>query len=248
MYLIYAVAMVLLHPKYIYPFGSDPFVDPAFATHVLDDTQAHLHLSDGDTDGLAILYFMGNGGSLAYFGAHLSVHRDAGHRVAALAYPGGGGIPGNPSETVLKAQALDSYDWLVARHEGPIAVHGYSLGTGLALHVGANRDVNGIVLEAPYTRLCDLMMRASWLPACYIPGIQRWNSTSYVDQIEAPVLVLHGTEDDLIPITYGQKLVTGLLEAGQEVVFVPLAGANHHNTLHHPDYVKQFDDFLTNLP
>ncbi len=248
MYFIYAVAMVLFHPKFIYPFGPDPFVDPAFATHVLDDTQAHLHVTEEDTDGLAVLYFMGNGGSLAYFGAHLSVHTDAGHRVAALAYPGGGGIPGNPSETLLKAQALDSYDWLAAQHEGPIAVHGYSLGTGLALHVAANRDVAGIILDAPYARMCELMTRAAWLPACYLPGVQRWNSLVYADQIDAPVLVFHGTADDLIPVEAGQKLVASMLDAGKGVSYVALEGANHHNILRHPGYVTQFDDFLSNLP
>jgi dipeptidyl aminopeptidase/acylaminoacyl peptidase len=188
---------------------------------------------------------MGNGGSLAFFGAHLSVHLDAGRQVLALVYPGGGGIPGHVSEARLKAQALDAYDWLAAQHDGPLIVHGYSLGTGLALHVAANRDVDGIILDAPYARMCDVMTRASWLPACYLPGVQRWNSLAYADQIDAPVLVLHGTGDDLIPISDGQRLVDYLEIAGRNVQFVPLVGANHHNTAHHSDYTAQISDFLS---
>jgi fermentation-respiration switch protein FrsA (DUF1100 family) len=245
MYLLYALFMVVFHPAFIYPFGDEPFDDPRFETVILGTTQASVRVSNPSQGGAAVLYFMGNGGSLAYFGAHLSVHLDAGRQVLALDYPGGGGIPGHVSEARLKSQALDAYDWLATRHDGPIYVHGYSLGTGLALHVAANRDVDGTILDAPYARMCDLMTRASWLPACYLPGVQRWNSLAYADQIDAPVLVLHGTGDDLIPIYDGQRLVDHLEDAGQNVQFVLLIGANHHNTALNPYYAAHINDFLS---
>jgi esterase/lipase len=244
MYLIYAVAMVLLHPKFIYPFGENPLVDTEFTAVVLDDTQGHLYVTEGDPKGVTVLYFMGNVGSLAYSGMHLNMHRDFGYRVAALGYPGGGGISGQPSERLLKAQALESYDWLATQHEDPIVVHGYSLGTGLALHVAANRDVEAIILDAPYARMCDLMTQASWLPACYLPGVQRWNSLVYADKIDAPVLVLHGVSDDLIPISHGQKLVLAMSESENDVIFAPLAEANHNNIFRHPLYVEHVVEFL----
>jgi dipeptidyl aminopeptidase/acylaminoacyl peptidase len=75
--------------------------------------------------------------------------------------------------------------------------------------------------------------------------VQRWNSLAYADQIDAPVLVLHGTDDDLIPISDGQRLVDHLGKAGRNAQFVPLVGANHHNTAHHPDYAAQISDFLS---
>ncbi|MCG3267509.1 alpha/beta hydrolase [Yoonia sp. I 8.24] len=245
MYLLYALIMIVFHPAFIYPFGDEPFENSRFETVILADTQASLRVSNPSQDGTAVMYFMGNGGSLAYFGAHLSVHIDAGRQVLALDYPSGGGIPGQVSEARLKAQALDAYDWLSAFHGGPIIVHGYSLGTGLALHVAANRAVDGVILDAPYARMCELMTRASWLPACYLPGVQRWNSLGYADQIDAPVLVLQGTEDDLIPISGGLRLVVHLENAGQNVQFGILPGANHHNTALNPHYAAHINDFLS---
>ena len=247
MYGLYAIIMIFAHPLYIYPFGDDRFADPAFTAVQHGETNVHLQVSDGAPGAPAILYFMGNGGSLAYFGASLRVHTDADRTVVAMEYPGGGGIPGSPSEALLKAQALDAYDWLSEQHDGQVVVQGYSLGTGLAQYVAANRDVDGVILTAPYARLCSLMTRASWLPACYLPGVQRWDSLALVDNIEAPVLVMHGADDDLIPITEGQRLVRAMQSAGIEVTFASIDNANHHNVTSQREYAAQISDFLSTL-
>lgn len=155
-YLAYAALMVALHPQFIYPFGADPFENSAFRQEIVSDRDVTLAVAQGDDD-LAVLFFMGNGGSLAYFTYSLDAHQSAGRTLVAVEYRGGGGIAGKPSEAGLKADALAAYDWLAAQHDGPIAVHGFSLGTGLALHVAASRTVEAVMLDAPYTTLCELM-------------------------------------------------------------------------------------------
>lgn len=245
-YLIYATVMVFAHPQIIYPFGDDPFEAPGFRQDVVTDRDVALAIHDRSDD-VAVLFFMGNGGALAYFTYTLDAHIAAGRTVVAMEYPGGGGIPGQASEVRLKADALAAYDWLAADFAGDIIVHGYSLGTGIAQHVAAKRDVAAIILDAPYVKMCELMARASYLPACYMPGVQRWNSAALVPQLSAPVLVQHGTADQLIPVGHGTRLVELMQDAGLDVTFHPLEGATHNNLAGFPGYRDRIDRFLAQV-
>lgn len=243
-YLLYAAAMVFAHPHFIYPFGADPFDHPAFRQEVTTDRNVAVAISEGSDD-TAVLFFMGNGGALAYFTFSLDAHIAAGRSVVAMEYPGGGGIAGKPSERRLKADALAAYDWLAARHDGPIVVHGYSMGTGLALHVAAQRPVSAVLLDAPFVRMCALMTRASWLPACYMPGVQKWDSALLVPQVTAPVLVQHGTADQLILIDEGLRLTALMQATGLPVVFHAVDGATHNNLAGQPGYRDRINRFLS---
>lgn len=242
-YLLYATVMVFAHPQFLYPFGPDPFDNPAYRQKVVTDRDVAIAITEG-ADDLAILYFMGNGGALSYFTLSLEAHQSADRTVAAMQYPGGGGIPGKPSEVRLKADALAAYDWLAAQHNGPIAVHGFSMGTGLAVHVAAARPVAAIILDAPYVKMCELMTRASWLPACHLPGVQKWDSAAEVDQLSAPVLIQHGTADQLIPMRNGQRMSERMKDAGLSVTFHGVDGATHNNLAGQPGYRSRIEAFL----
>lgn len=243
-YLLYATVMVWAHPRFLYPFGPDVFDDPAFVQVVVSDRDVALAISEGD-DPVAVLFFMGNGGALAYFTYSLQAHQAAGRTVAAMEYPGGGGIAGRPSEAGLKADALAAYDWLAARHDGPIVVHGFSMGTGLAVHVAARREVAAVLLDAPYVRMCELMTRASYLPACYMPFVQRWDTAADVPHLNAPVLIQHGGADQLIPPANGARLADMIAASGGDVVFEEVAGASHNNLAGQPGYAQRIAEFLS---
>lgn len=235
--------MVFLHPRFIYPFGPDAFDAPEFRQEIVTDRQVPLAIHDG-TDDVAVLFFMGNGGALVYFTYTLNAHVDADRTVVAMEYPGGGGMPGKPSEAGLKVDALVAYDWLATQHDGAIVVHGYSMGTGLAQYVASERDVAAIILDAPYVKMCELMTRASWLPACYLPGVQKWNSAALLPKLSAPVLVQHGTADQLIPIENGERLTALMRETGLDVTFHAVDGATHNNLAGVRGYRDRIDKFL----
>lgn len=242
LYLIYGLVMIWLHPRFIYPFGPDAFDAPGWEQRRLPDRGAAIAEWAGPKD-VVVLFFMGNGGALAYFTPALDAHVDAGRSIVAMEYPGGGGIPGQASERGLKADALAVYDWIAARHAGPILVHGYSMGTGLALHVAARRAVAGVLLDAPFVRMCDLMTRASYLPACWLPGVQKWNSAADARRLSAPVLVQHGTADQLIPLQDGERLVTIMRDAGVDATLHRADGATHNDLAGQPGYAQRITAF-----
>ena len=225
-YVIYGAVMVWLHPRFIYPFLSDDEPMAGFERVSLtagDGVEISLQVASGD--GPVVLYFMGNAGTISLFEPGLRPLVDAGMHVVALEYRGGAGRPGRPSEEVLKEDALLAADYALGLDK-PVLVHGFSMGSGLAMHVGANRDVAGLVLEAPYSKMCRLMAARSLLPACVIPFVQKWDNLALAPQVKAPVLILHGSADVLIPPSQSVDLASGLREAQRVIV----EGAEHTNT------------------
>nr|WP_245216404.1 alpha/beta hydrolase [Sagittula salina] len=162
-----------------------------------------------------------------------------------MGYRGGGSLPGEPSETALKTDALavaDALDRLVPGH-GPVVVQGYSLGTGLAVHVAAERAVDGLILAAPYARICELMAAQSGLPACLIPGIDRWRSLRDAPRVTEPALVLHGRLDHLIPFDHGERMARALPRGR----LVPVEQGGHDDLMDHAPYLVKIDTFLDGL-
>lgn len=156
LYLVYIVALIRLHPSLIYPFGQEVFTEAGYDKYALPyKDQTPFMVKDTQNEGGPIvLFFMGNGGALAYFTPILEMHRAAGRQVYALEYPGGGGVPGEPSEARLKLLAMRAYHHVADEADGPIIVHGVSMGTGLAQYVAENGNVSAVVLDSPFARMC----------------------------------------------------------------------------------------------
>lgn len=239
LYVAYAAAMVALHTRFIYPFLDTPFEDEGYET-VRINAGAQALVSRGAPGSAIVVYFMGNAGAPEFYRAMLDHHTQQGRSVVVMAYRGGGGFPGHPSEKALKEDALDLIDLMPdIVPEGPVIVQGYSLGTGLALHVAALRDVDGVILSAPYDKLCRLMAKASYLPACLLP-VQSWKSARDAVNVTHPVLVLHGSEDQLIPIAEGMRLAERL----PNYHFERVEGAAHADMLNFPPYLDAIDTFI----
>ena len=241
-YVICILAAIWLHPKLIYPFGDATFDRPGYTSIISDG--AHLYVSDLPEADDTVLFFMGNGGALIYFQPIFAAHEQAGRRVVALQYPDGGGVDGPVSEDILKAQALTSYDWTADQGWGDIVVHGYSMGTSLAQFVASKREVAALILDAPFMRMCELMARRAWMPACHLPYVQKWDSAAYAKDIQAPILIQHGAQDVLIPANDSARLAEAMRAKGRIVTYNLFKDADHNTLPSAPDYRSEISKFL----
>jgi fermentation-respiration switch protein FrsA (DUF1100 family) len=145
----------------------------------------------------------------------------------------------------LLLDASAAYDFAAARYpSGRIVLWGESLGTGVAVALAAERQVGGIILDAPFTSAADVGAAAyPFVPVRWFIK-DSFRSDERIGKVRAPLLVLHGEQDRIVPIRFGEKL----FELGNEpkrMVRLPLG--DHVDLDDHgaPDAVRAF---LNGLP
>ena len=174
-----------------------------------------------------ILYFHGNGDFLAgFFGRFRDVIAD-GTGVVALSYRGYAGSSGQPSERGLLLDAAAAYAFTTARYSADsIVVWGFSLGTGVAVALAADRPVGRVILEAPYTSISDVAASAFWFAPVRLLMRDQFRSDERIAGVRAPLLVMHGALDPAIPVTFGERLFA---LANEPKRFVRIARGGHND-------------------
>jgi uncharacterized protein len=171
------------------------------------------------------LYFHGNGGSLRWREERFRALISDGSGLVALSYRGYGGSSGRPSETGLLEDAAAAYAFTIARYPAErIVLWGESLGSALALAMAAEKPVGHIVLEAPFTSAADVGAQHYWFVPVRLFMKDQFRSDLRVGKVTAPVLVVHGEDDAVVPVKLGERLY-GLIRAPKR--FVRIASAGH---------------------
>lgn len=174
-----------------------------------------------------VLHFHGNGGNLAMWSAVFRDLAAAGYGVLAVSYRGYGGSSGRPSEAGLIADARAAY--ARARELAPgaaIVAFGDSLGTGVAVALAAEAEVAGLVLNAPFTAVEDVAAETYWFAPVRLLIWDRFLSRDRIRAVRAPVLILHGDADEVVPFPHGERLYA---LANEPKRFVRIAGGGHIN-------------------
>jgi uncharacterized protein len=154
-----------------------------------------------------VIYFQGNAGGLDLRAGRFKWLTADGTGLVALAYRGYGGSTGKPSEDGLIRDARAAYGFAAARTPAKrIVLWGESLGTAVAIALAAERSVGGVMLDAPFTSAADVGA------AAYPFAPVRWlikdtfHSDQRIARVSAPILVLHGERDRIVPISFGERL------------------------------------------
>jgi hypothetical protein len=140
------------------------------------------------------------------------------------------GSTGSPTERANVADAKLAYEALRKDGIAPddIILYGESLGSGVAVQVAAEKRVGGIVLDAPYTSIVDVAAGAyPFLPVRPFM-IDRYDTMRYLRDVKAPLLVVHGEDDEVIPVTMG-RAVYAAANGPKEIVTFPGAGHSDHH-------------------
>jgi uncharacterized protein len=156
-------------------------------------------------DAPTVLYFHGNGGSLRLRADRFQRIAAAGVGLVALSYRGYGGSTGKPTEDGLINDARAAYAFAADRYPR-IALWGESLGTGVAVALAAEKPVTRMVLDAPYTSALDLARANHWYLPVRLLMKDQFRSDQRIARVKAPVLIMHGEVDQIIPIAHGERL------------------------------------------
>jgi fermentation-respiration switch protein FrsA (DUF1100 family) len=173
------------------------------------------------------LYFHGNGGSLRWRAERFRALITDGSGLVALSYRGYGGSSGRPTEPGLVEDAAAAYAFAIARYPAEhIVLWCESLGSALALAVAAEKPVGHLVLEAPFTSAADVGAQHYWFVPVRLFIKDQFRSDLRASKVTAPVLVVHGEDDTIVPMTFGKRLYD-LIQAPKR--FVRVVGAGHND-------------------
>ena len=154
-----------------------------------------------------VLYFHGNGGSLRLRLDRFRAITADGTGLLALSYRGYGGSSGAPTESGLLADADATYAFAIARYPAErIVLWGESLGSGVAIALAAKRKVGRVLLESPFTSAADIGAAVYWYVPVRLLMKDQFRSDERIRHVNVPVLILHGTDDQVVPIVFGERL------------------------------------------
>jgi len=168
-----------------------------------------------------VVYLPGNAGTLAKRTDRFSTLIDKGFGLIAVSYRGSSGSSGRPSEDQLTEDAA-----AVAAKFAPenSILYGESLGAALAIKLGVAGVGRAVVLEAPFTSIPDVV--AVQYPQEDLTNLftQLWDSENTIQNLQQPLLILHGTEDRLVPIAQSERLIDAAGSASKRLVQVKGSG------------------------
>ena len=192
-----------------------------------------------------VLYFGGNAEEVS--GQMHDAPMLAPWSVAAFNYRGYGLSEGRPSEAALAADALAIHDQLAKRDDvdaSRIVVFGRSLGSGVAVPLAASRPVRAVVLVSPFDSLRSIARKQYPFVPTSLLLKHPFDSLSHAPGIEAPLLVIAGEGDGLIPPEYSRRLHDAW--AGpKRWSLVP--GADHNDIHARPGYWDAIRELLASV-
>jgi hypothetical protein len=173
-----------------------------------------------------ILYFHGNGGALVDRIPRFRALTASGYGFLAIAYRGYGGSTGSPTQKGLMEDGETAYQEAHARgYDGDrIVLIGESLGTGVAIALAATREAAALVLDSPYSSAVEVAAAHYAIFPVHWLMFDRFRSDLAIGDVHIPILVVHGDEDDVVPISLARRLFE---LANEPKTFMQVSGGKH---------------------
>jgi abhydrolase domain-containing protein 17 len=199
-----------------------------------------LHLENPDAK-YTVLFIHGNAEDLGHTRPTLEYLRAIGFSVFAFDYRGYGTSSGTASESNSYADADAAYNYLVnSANVAPeeIIVYGRSLGGAVAIDLAARRKVGGLIAESSFVSTLRVVTGYRIFP------FDKFRSLEKISMVRCPVIVIHGTADEVIPLWHGERLFN---ETVAPKMSYWVLGAGHNNLLDRagPEHEAKLKAFVT---
>ena len=258
MYIGFSLMLYLLQNRLVFlPHMPGRELDATPAAAGLDYEDATIDTADGErlhgwyvpAQGArgTVLFFHGNAGNISHRLESLQIFNRLGLSVLIVDYRGYGRSSGTPGEEGTYRDAEAAWKYLVSTRgipPGRIVIFGRSLGGAVGAWLASQPDVRpaGVVIESCFSSGLDMGRRLyPVLPVRLITRIG-YPVTDYVQAIDAPLMVVHSRDDEIIPFDMGRAIFDA---AREPKTFLEIGG--DHNAgfwISRERYVPTLDTFL----
>ncbi len=191
-----------------------------------------------------VLYLHGNAGNLMswqHMAQEILVHQKD---LLLIDYSGYGKSEGSFSEEGFYEDGHAAFKFLVQQgyQQSGIILYGRSIGSGIATQLAVSEQAGGLILESPY---CSITQLGKEKMPYLLPGLllkYQFNNLEKAPRIKVPVLILHGTDDSLIPVEHGQKLYSAITSQ-KTLILIP--GGHHNDLSEFPEKAAALQAFLS---
>ena len=222
--------------QFDYPFEEHDLFHPN------GETINSLHFEKGGPSKGVVLYFHGNAGNLKSWGRVAKDFLDRDYDVFMIDYRGYGKSDGEASERNLYEDGILAYEWVADRyHPDRIVLYGRSLGSSVASHVSKEKSCNTLILESPLASVKDVIdFKYPYLLTPLDPD-HNFSNFESLEGLNCNVHIIHGTEDEVIPLESMTKLKEHLAEDDS---FYIVEGGGHNNLSSFPAFYQEIDRLL----
>lgn len=239
---------------YVYFFADHMIFQPQSSSYQHNQDFLKLTTSDGveitalylpnSKATYTILFSHGNAEDLGDIRFLLTKLQKMGFAVLAYDYRGYGMSGGNPSEKNAYKDINAAYSFLTENlgvSSKQIIVYGRSVGSGPSVDLASRKSVGGLVLESSFITAFRVMTVIPIFP------FDKFANINKIKQVHAPVLIMHGTQDDLIPMWHSEKLFAA---ANEPKKFIPIPNAGHNDLIPMAGdrYTQIMEEFAATLP
>jgi len=238
---------LLYHPNFNSHLKGDGLIHSFENINIITEDNINLkgwfHLKD--TKKKTILFFHGNAGTLDNRIYKLNFLGNLDVNFLIFGWRGYSGSSGKPSEFGLYLDAKSALNWLNSKGitDEEIILYGESLGTSVAIEVSQNRNLAGIILEAPFTSMIDIGKKYYPFFPVKLLLKDKYVSKNKIKNINSPILVMHGKKDKIVPFYMGKKIY----DLANQPKFKYFPDDDDHMMNFDDKLINKIDIFISNL-
>ena len=244
--LYYLQERILLHPRaypqdYAYSFHV-PFAEVNIPINRNENLNIVQFFPKDTVRKGVVLYFHGNMRNIDHYAKFADNFTRDGYEVWMPDYPGFGKTNGTLTEQKLYDEALLAYKLARTKCKADsIIIYGKSFGTGIASELATMIDCRILILETPYYSIPALF--SYYLPVypALLMSKFKFPVNEYLKDATMPVVIFHGTNDDIIPYAVAKRLKQSLKPADE---FITIEKGKHNNLSDFPLYRQKLDSLL----
>ena len=213
-YLLVVLFISFYQRKLLYHHGENNYLDQNTLNHKIEkvyipsDKKLIGWYFKKNKNFKTLLFFHGNAGKIDNRIYKLNEFSKMNINYLIFGYRGFSGNSGKPHEEVLYKDAKAAKFWLNQKNipDEQIILYGESLGTAIAIDLAVEHKFSGIILESPFTSMTELAKKYyPYLPVKLILK-DKFDSIKKLNVIEAPILIMHGKKDKIVPFNMGLRI------------------------------------------